>query len=139
MLVAAQLVIGCIGLYGFGITGADIARYGPFLPDFFFGMEVMGMVLGAVASALYIVDAHRKSTLYLTHHRGGANTNEEELAVEAFTCMLVFKNMFSFGLTSCAYNWLLQDGIVKIFLIIGSVQVVICLLSIPMCKFYHRL
>ena len=63
VLVAAQLVVGCIGLYGFGITGADVPRYGPFLPDFFFGMEVMGMVLGAVASALYIVDAHREWTL----------------------------------------------------------------------------
>ena len=49
--------------------------------------------------------------------------------------MLIFKNIFSFGLTWSAYNWLLRDGIVKIFLIIGSIQVVVCLLSIPMCKF----
>lgn len=61
VLVIAQLVVGCAGLYGFGITGNNIARYGWFWPDFFFGLEVMGMVLGAVASALYIVDAHRKS------------------------------------------------------------------------------
>lgn len=60
VLVIAQLVFGCAGLYGFGITGNDVARYGWFWPDFFFGLEVMGMVLGAVASALYIVDAHRK-------------------------------------------------------------------------------
>ncbi|KAI9870306.1 MAG: hypothetical protein M1830_004419, partial [Pleopsidium flavum] len=90
VLVIAQLVFGCAGLYGFGITGNNVARYGWFLPDFFFALEVMGMVLGAVASALYIVDAHR------------------EIAVEAFTCLLIFKNMFSFGLTWSAYNWLLQ-------------------------------
>ena len=35
-------------------------QYGWFWPDFFYALEVMGMVLGAVASALYIVDAHRK-------------------------------------------------------------------------------
>ncbi|KAL8677780.1 MAG: hypothetical protein Q9186_005813, partial [Xanthomendoza sp. 1 TL-2023] len=58
VLVVAQLVFGCIGLYGFGITAADVGRYGWFLPDLFFAFEVGGMVLGAVASALYIVDAH---------------------------------------------------------------------------------
>ncbi|KAL8808369.1 MAG: hypothetical protein Q9182_000189 [Xanthomendoza sp. 2 TL-2023] len=60
VLVLAQLVFGCIGLYGFGITAADVGRYGWFLPDLFFAFEVGAMVLGAVASALYIVDAHRE-------------------------------------------------------------------------------
>lgn len=59
VLVGAQLVFGCIGLYGFGITAEHVGRYGWFLPDLFFAFVVGGMVLGAVASALYIVDAHR--------------------------------------------------------------------------------
>ena len=63
VLVAAQLVFGCAGLYGFGITANDVSRYGWFWPDFFYALEVMGMVLGAVASALYIVDAHRGSPI----------------------------------------------------------------------------
>ena len=42
--------------------------------------------------------------------------------------------MFSFGLTWSAYNWLLQEGVLNIFMIIASIQVVICALSIPMCK-----
>ena len=66
VLVVAQLVFGCAGLYGFGVTGASVGRYGWFLPDFFFALEVMGMVLGAVASALYIVDAHRMFFLSLS-------------------------------------------------------------------------
>jgi len=70
--------------------------------------------MGAVASALYIVDAHR------------------QLAVEAFTCLLIFKNMFSFILTYFAFNWMFSGGIRKIFIIIASVQVGICLLSVPM-------
>lgn len=57
-----------------------------------------------------------------------------EIAVEAFTCLLVFKNMFSFALTWGAYNWLVDAGISKTFYIIASIQVGICLLSIPMCK-----
>lgn len=60
VLVLAQLVVGCAGLYGFGATAANVEKYGWFWPDFFYALEVMGMVLGAVASALYIVDAHRE-------------------------------------------------------------------------------
>lgn len=60
LLVIPQLIFGCAGLYGFGITGANVTRYGWFWPDFFFALEVMGMVIGAVASALYIVDAYRE-------------------------------------------------------------------------------
>ncbi|KAL8695450.1 MAG: hypothetical protein Q9218_000028 [Villophora microphyllina] len=116
VLVLAQLVFGCAGLYGFGITAEHVGRYGWFLPDFFFACEVGGMVLGAVASALYIVDAHR------------------DIAVEAFTCLLMFKNLFSFGLTWGAYNWLISAGISETFYIVASIQVGICLLSIPMCK-----
>lgn len=42
--------------------------------------------------------------------------------------------MFSFGLTWSAYQWLIDNGIVGTFNIIGSVQIAVCLLSIPMCK-----
>nr|POE63550.1 protein hol1 [Quercus suber] len=116
VLVLPQLVLGCAGLYGFGITAGNTFRYGWLWPDFFFALEVMGMVVGAVASALYLVDAHR------------------DLAVEAFTCLLIFKNLFSFGLTYSAYDWLNQSGVRPVFIGLGSVQVVICCLTIPMCK-----
>ncbi|KAI4098705.1 MAG: hypothetical protein LQ339_006310 [Xanthoria mediterranea] len=117
VLVALQLVFGCVGLYGFGITAEKVTRYGWFLPDLFFAFEVGGMVLGAVASALYIVDAHR------------------DIAVEAFTCLLIFKNIFSFALTWGAYDWLTSAGISKTFYIVASIQVGICLLSVPMYIF----
>lgn len=60
ILVVPQLVLGSIGLYGFGFTAADTYRYGWIGPCVFFGFEVAGMVCGAVASGLYIVDAHGK-------------------------------------------------------------------------------
>lgn len=63
LLVIPQLVFGSIGLYGFGVTAQHVSRYGWFLPDMFFAFEVGGMVAGAVASALYIVDAHRMSLI----------------------------------------------------------------------------
>lgn len=60
VLVIPQLIFGCAGLYGFGVTASGIGKYSYIWPIFFFALEVMGMVIGAVASALYIVDAHRK-------------------------------------------------------------------------------
>lgn len=57
-----------------------------------------------------------------------------QIAVEAFTCLLVFKNIFSFFLTYFAYDWLVEAGARKVFLIIASIQVGVCLLSVPMCK-----
>ena len=64
LLVIPQLIIGCMGLYGFGITSSDVYTYGYAVPDMFFGFVVFGMVMGAVASALYIVDAHRTFPLF---------------------------------------------------------------------------
>jgi len=116
VLVIPQLVFGCAGLYGFGITASNTVRYGWFWPDFFFALVVMGMVLGAVASALYIVDAHR------------------EIAVEGFTCLLVFKNIFSFGLTFSGYDWLVAGGIKPVFMAIASVQVVVCCSTVLLCE-----
>jgi hypothetical protein len=60
VLVIPQMLLGGAGLYGFGWTASEPLKYGWFWPDFFFALVVMGMVCGAVASALYIVDAHRK-------------------------------------------------------------------------------
>jgi hypothetical protein len=59
VLVAPQLIFGGAGIIGFGWTSDNAERYGWFWPDFFFGMVVLGMVCGAVGSALYVVDAHR--------------------------------------------------------------------------------
>ena len=118
ILVVPQMIFGCAGLYGFGITAANTVKYGWFWPDFFFALVVMGMVLGAVASALYIVDAHR------------------EIAVEGFTCLLVFKNIFSFGLTFSGYGWLVKGGIKEVFMAIASVQVVVCVSTAALCKFF---
>jgi hypothetical protein len=62
-LVIPQLIFGVMGLYGFGITidGMFLGQFGWAVPLMFFGFEVAGMVIGAVAGSLYIVDAYRTS------------------------------------------------------------------------------
>ncbi|KAJ5774597.1 hypothetical protein N7457_009493 [Penicillium paradoxum] len=117
LLVIFLLIFSGIGLYGFGWTANNVMRYDWLLPDVFFALLIVGMVMGAVAASLYIVDAHR------------------EIAIEAFTCMLIFKNMFSFVLTFFAYNWFAHGGIKHTMIVIGSIQVGICLLSVPMYIF----
>lgn len=65
----------------------------------------MAMVIGAVSSALYIVDAHR------------------DISIEAFTCMLLFKNFFCFGITWIAWDWYLKAGVWETFKTVGLIQV----------------
>ncbi|KAL1843383.1 hypothetical protein VTJ49DRAFT_1970 [Mycothermus thermophilus] len=125
VLVIPQMIIGCAGLYGWGITvdGLLIRKYHYAVPLTFFALEVAGMVIGAVASSLYIVDAYR------------------DLAIEGFTCMIIFKNIFSFALTLKAFDWLITTGThaTPLFNILASLQVGVCLLSIPMYIYGKRL
>ncbi|KAK6354235.1 hypothetical protein TWF730_008647 [Orbilia blumenaviensis] len=122
LLVIPMLICGCMGVYGFGFTTEPkyAATHGWVGPVFFLGLEVVGMVIGASAAALYIVDAHR------------------DIAIEAFTCLLMFKNFFSYGITYDAYTWLQKLGRPKMFTILGSAQVFVCLLTVPMYIFGKR-
>lgn len=49
--------------------------------------------------------------------------------------MIIFKNIFSFVLTFYAYDWVIGGGFRTVFLIVASIQMGICLLSLPLCKF----
>ncbi|GAW18813.1 hypothetical protein ANO14919_082950 [Xylariales sp. No.14919] len=122
VLVVPQLVFGVAGLFGFAVTaqGTLEGQFHWIAPIIFFGLEVAGTVVGAVASSLYIVDAYR------------------DLAIEGFTCLIIFKNIFSFGLTFKAYDWLVHGGIREVFFALGAVQIVICFLSVPMYIFGKR-
>ncbi|KAJ9134097.1 Major facilitator superfamily transporter [Pleurostoma richardsiae] len=124
VLVIPQMVFGVMGVFGWGYTSDGLLQ-GKFhwsIPIMFFGFEVCGMVIGAVASSLYIVDAYR------------------ELAIEGFTCMIIFKNFFSFGLTFKAYDWLVENNTkaTPVFRALGIVQIIVCVLSVPMYIFGKR-
>ncbi|KIX07552.1 uncharacterized protein Z518_02205 [Rhinocladiella mackenziei CBS 650.93] len=114
LLVIPTLVFSAIGLYGFGITAQDVGRYGWIVPEVFLAFIIISMVMGAIASAQYLLDAHR------------------DISVEAFTNLLIFKNIFSFVLAYNAYNWVFAIRIKHLFIILGSIEIAVCLLSIPM-------
>ena len=54
--------------------------------------------------------------------------------MEGFTCLLVFKNIFSFALTFKGFEWIQQGQVQPVFTAVASVQVGICLLTVPMCE-----
>ncbi|KAJ3484299.1 hypothetical protein NLG97_g7091 [Lecanicillium saksenae] len=122
LLIIPMLITSAIGLFGFALTVQDVApqKVSVIVPLMFFGFEVAGMIIGAVASSLYIVDAYR------------------DLAVEGFTLTILFKNFFSFVVTYYALDWLIAGGIRRVLVIISILQVAICLLSVPMYIFGKR-
>ncbi|KAH7376294.1 major facilitator superfamily domain-containing protein [Plectosphaerella cucumerina] len=122
LMVFPMFIIGGIGLFGFALTSGELitGKYAWPVPLTFFAFEVAGMVIGAVASSLYIVDAYR------------------DLAIEGFTCMAIFKNFLGFGLTFSAYDWIIQSGPRTVMLAISIVQVVVCATSIPMYIYGKR-
>ncbi|CAG8950474.1 hypothetical protein HYFRA_00006970 [Hymenoscyphus fraxineus] len=127
VLVIPSMICGCVGIYLFGITASELINYSVYLPILGFGLQVAGMVIGAVAASLYLVDAHR------------------DIIVETLTTTIIFKNLFSFGLTFSAYDWLVQAGTYKTFMWISSIQVIVCLTTIPLYfygkrnrEYFHR-
>ena len=102
VLVIPQIIAGCGGLFAFGFTADNTYRYGWLGPCVSFAFVTFGMVCGAVASSLYLVDAHR------------------EIAVETFTCLMIFKNVFSFALTFRGYDWLVDTSTKKVCLLYTS-------------------
>ena len=114
VLVIPQIIAGCGGLFAFGFTANDTFRYGWLGPCISFAFVTFGMVCGAVASSLYLVDAHR------------------EIAVETFTCLMIFKNVFSFALTFRGYDWLVDTSTKKVFVAVACVQLGVGVLSLPM-------
>lgn len=63
-----------------------------------------------------------------------------DLAVEVFTCLIIFKNIFSFALTFKGYSWLTHRGGIKgTFVIVGSVQTAVCVCGLFVCESCPRL
>ncbi|KAF2441280.1 MFS general substrate transporter [Karstenula rhodostoma CBS 690.94] len=68
-----------------------------------------------------------------------------DMSVEGFTCLLVFKNIFSFALTFKGFEWIQRGKVKPVFTAIASVQVGICMLTVPCTSsvkksrsFFHR-
>jgi hypothetical protein len=78
------------------------------------GLINLGVQLGTTAVVTYVSDSHR------------------EQAAEAFAIMNFIKNMFAFGLTFYANDWIAAQGVRNAFFVIGGTTVAVTLMTIPM-------
>ncbi|KAF2852509.1 MFS transporter-like protein [Plenodomus tracheiphilus IPT5] len=78
------------------------------------GLINLGVQLGTTAVVTYVSDSHR------------------EQAAEAFAIMNFIKNMFAFGLTFYANDWIAVQGVRDAFFVIGGTTMAVTLTTIPM-------
>lgn len=116
-LIWPMLAVSLVGLFGYGYAAENAVTVGWATIAAMFGFVVAGAVLGSIVSAQYIVDGYR------------------EVAIEGFTCLLLFKNLFTYGILYRALDWLNQAGDQGLFFDLGYAQLAICLTTIPLCKF----
>lgn len=78
------------------------------------GLINLGVQLGTTGVVTYVVDCHR------------------EQAAEAFAIMNFVKNMFAFGLTFYANDWIAVQGVRNCFFVIGAITAGVALTTVPM-------
>ncbi|KAF2447383.1 MFS general substrate transporter [Karstenula rhodostoma CBS 690.94] len=78
------------------------------------GLINLGVQLGTTSVVTYVSDCHR------------------EQSAEAFAIMNFIKNMFAFGLTFYANDWIVVQGVRDCFYVIGGTTVAVTLTTIPM-------
>lgn len=78
------------------------------------GLINLGVQLGTTGVVTYIVDCHR------------------EQAAEAFAIMNFVKNLFAFGMTFYANDWIMVQGVRNCFFVIGGITAAVVLTTIPM-------
>ncbi|KAI0574899.1 mfs transporter [Pyrenophora tritici-repentis] len=84
------------------------------------GLINLGVQLGTTAVVTYVSDCHR------------------EQSAEAFAIMNFIKNMFAFGLTFYANDWIAVQGVRDTFFIIGGTTIAVTLATIPMYIYGKR-
>jgi hypothetical protein len=84
------------------------------------GLINLGVQLGTTGVVAYVADCHRQQ------------------AAEAFAVMNFIKNLFAFGMTFYANDWIALQGVRDCFFVIGGITVAVTLLTIPMYVFGKR-
>ncbi|KAH6607392.1 major facilitator superfamily domain [Trichoderma cornu-damae] len=120
LVMAAPILLStCAGLMGYGWSAQQ--RDSWIVPTVFFGITSFGCSLGSTTSITFCVDSYR------------------QYAGEALVTLNFSKNIFH-GLVFSLFisQWLADDGSRDVFIWLGVIQLVFCLLSIPMYIFGKR-
>ncbi|KAL6885958.1 major facilitator superfamily domain-containing protein [Trichoderma evansii] len=120
LVMAAPILLStCIGLMGFGWSAQE--RDSWIVPTVFFGITSFGCSLGSTTSITFCVDSYR------------------QYAGEALVTLNFSKNIFH-GLVFSLFisQWLADDGSRRVYLWLGIIQLIFCLMAIPMYIFGKR-
>ncbi|XXH04186.1 centractin- actin- protein of the dynactin complex [Hypoxylon texense] len=116
--IIISFLIGVVGFFGFGATVHYQTHWtGPVLC---FGLANMSLAISNASVFGYIIDAHK------------------ELSEEAFVAINA-RNLLTFGLTYFVNDWLARDGVLAVFNVLGSIFIVVNVLTIPLWIFGQRM
>lgn len=112
------LVFTAVGLrlYGTGLA----SHWAPPVTAVIHGIALFGILVGAIASSAYILDAFR------------------DLSNEVFIMMMVFKNFFFYGMSYYVNNWLSSGGPRQMFSCFAGISSFFVLLGIPLYIYGKR-
>ncbi|KAF2669766.1 MFS general substrate transporter [Microthyrium microscopicum] len=118
-MIPAVALATSAGLYGFGWSVE--VRDNPIVPTIFFGIISFGCALGSTTAITYCVDSYR------------------QYAGEALVTLNFSKNIFH-GLVFSLFfpQWLQRSGSKKVFIALGTIQMVCMAASIPMYIYGKR-
>jgi hypothetical protein len=98
-----------LALYGYGLQ----EFWSPPITAVVHGFMLFGILIGAIASSAYILDAYR------------------DLSNEVFIMAMAFKNFFFYGMSYYVNNWIATEGPMQMFGVFAGISAFVILLGIP--------
>ena len=99
-----------LALYGYGLQ----QYWDPPVTAVIHAIMLFGILIGAIASSAYILDAFR------------------DLSNEVFIMAMAFKNFFFYGMSYYVNNWIVVGGPLQMFGVMAGISAFVILLGLPM-------